>query len=144
MRKSVQLKAHPDPLIYIINTDAYFIIQDCYIKQLASEVAVYFNSTAHAKMEYSTIVAAWLGIYFDYAENTVIDHVDVRAETYRALWMDWKAGSQPGQATLGSIEAFCNQFRAADLCCRCRFYYGIAGCFYSRTCLTHNCSRFLG
>lgn len=80
---------HLDPLVSITNTDAYFVIRDCYIKQLASTIAVYFNSTTHAKIEYSTVVAAWMGIYFDYAENTVIDHVDVRAESYRGLFMEY-------------------------------------------------------
>jgi len=95
-----------DPLIWIVNTDAYFIIEDCYVKQISSETAIRFNNTAHAKVAYTTAFSPETsggGFYFQYSENTVIDHVNVTSGTNIAIEMYYSAFSNITNNYLHSV-----------------------------------------
>ncbi|MDF1539792.1 MAG: right-handed parallel beta-helix repeat-containing protein, partial [Candidatus Thorarchaeota archaeon] len=95
-----------DPLIWIVNTDAYFIIEDCYINQISTEIAIRINNTAHAKVMHTTVVSpdtSGGGIFFDYAENTVIDHVNVTSGNKMAIKMEYSAFSNITNNFLHSV-----------------------------------------
>jgi len=76
------------PCITIFNTDAYFVISDCYLNQLSVEHVVYFENTTHARMEYVTIVAWDTGIYAVNTPNTNLLFLDVYAFGHSLQFMD--------------------------------------------------------
>ncbi|NWF96605.1 MAG: right-handed parallel beta-helix repeat-containing protein [Candidatus Thorarchaeota archaeon] len=58
--------------IRIINTDAYFLIEDCFVRQVFSSHAVSFVNASHGLIEYATIEAADLAVSFYNASNARI------------------------------------------------------------------------
>jgi parallel beta-helix repeat protein len=68
-------------LISIINTNASFVIQDCYLAQDSLEWAVRFANTTAAAIEYVTVDSARGGIYLDNCNNTQIMHSDIAAHS---------------------------------------------------------------
>jgi parallel beta-helix repeat protein len=71
--------------IYIRNTNASFVIRDCYIYQGDAEHAVSFVNTTAAMIEYTTIETPAAGIFCNNANNTVLDHSIVAAGSLYAL-----------------------------------------------------------
>ncbi|MFW9956265.1 MAG: hypothetical protein ACFFD3_17095, partial [Candidatus Thorarchaeota archaeon] len=61
--------------IEIFNTDAYFVIRDCYVNQLSIGLAVFIHDTSHGAIEFSTIISEEGGIYCDNANGTNVSHV---------------------------------------------------------------------
>lgn len=66
--------------IRIINTDAYFIIRDCYINQLSNTDAIEIVNTTHATIEYLTIFSEDNGVVLNNADNTDISDCDIESE----------------------------------------------------------------
>ena len=62
--------------IWIINTDAYFVIRDCYVDQLSSEYGIQLENTSHARLEYVTVKAPDHAIYGMNSNNTHLSHID--------------------------------------------------------------------
>ncbi|MFW9848945.1 MAG: right-handed parallel beta-helix repeat-containing protein [Candidatus Thorarchaeota archaeon] len=60
--------------IEIMNTDAYFIIRDCYIGQLSSELGIYLHDTAHGIIEHTTVISDEGGIRGSNANETTVSH----------------------------------------------------------------------
>ncbi len=67
--------------IDIMNTDAYFIIEDCFIKQDSPMDAIRFTNTSHGRIVYTTVygqeasVEDFQAIHLVNANNTVVNHV---------------------------------------------------------------------
>ena len=64
-------------LIDIENVHASFVIRDCLISQGATNYAVYIANTTSARIEYSTIESANIGVECYKSNNTVYDHNDI-------------------------------------------------------------------
>ncbi len=65
--------------IHITNTDAYFIIRDCYVNQMSNEVGIAFLNVSNGLVEYCTIMSAGRGIEAFDTAGTKIMHCDVLA-----------------------------------------------------------------
>ncbi|MHA2350725.1 MAG: right-handed parallel beta-helix repeat-containing protein, partial [Candidatus Thorarchaeota archaeon] len=60
--------------IEIMNTNAYFVIRDCFIGQLSFLFGIELTNTSHATIEYTTVRSAGGGISCINANNTLISH----------------------------------------------------------------------
>ncbi|MHA2191165.1 MAG: right-handed parallel beta-helix repeat-containing protein [Candidatus Thorarchaeota archaeon] len=60
--------------IRIINTNAYFVIRDCYIDQNSNDIGVMLVNTTHGTIEYTTILSEGPALDFVNANNTVVSH----------------------------------------------------------------------
>lgn len=69
------------PMISIVNTNASFIIQDCYIEQQSLEWAIKFENTTGGVIGYSTVDSAQGGISVSNANNTRIEHCDIMSHS---------------------------------------------------------------
>ncbi|MFO7836643.1 MAG: right-handed parallel beta-helix repeat-containing protein [Candidatus Thorarchaeota archaeon] len=68
-------------LISIVNTNASFVIRDCYLDQGSLEWAIRFANTTAATIEYTTIDSAQGGVYLENSNNTHILHADMKSHT---------------------------------------------------------------
>ncbi|TFG14666.1 hypothetical protein EU537_03075 [Candidatus Thorarchaeota archaeon] len=68
-------------MISIVNTNASFIIRDCFIGQQSLEWAIRLENTTAAIIEYSTLESARGGIFCTNANNTRIEHSDIMSQT---------------------------------------------------------------
>jgi len=75
--------------IEIANTDAYFVIRDCYINQGSTEWGIKLDYATHGTIEYTTVYSEAYGIFTYEANFTTISHCDVfvKGTSYYALWM---------------------------------------------------------
>ncbi|MGV9168894.1 MAG: right-handed parallel beta-helix repeat-containing protein, partial [Promethearchaeia archaeon] len=75
-------------LISIINTNASFVIRDCYLGQDSLEWAIRLANTTAAMMEYVTVDSAQGGVYLDNSNNTQIrtSHIQSRTTTSDAAY----------------------------------------------------------
>ncbi len=65
--------------IAIFNTDAYFVIRDCYIGQNSALNGIHLENTTHATLEYVTVSSPSHAIHAMNANNTQFMHLDVTA-----------------------------------------------------------------
>lgn len=68
-------------LISVINTNASFVIRDCYLGQDSLEWAIRLANTTAATIEYTTVDSAQGGIYLGNSNNTSILHSDMKSHT---------------------------------------------------------------
>jgi parallel beta-helix repeat protein len=68
-------------MISIVNTNASFIIRDCFLGQQFLEWAIRLENTTAATIEYMTVDSARGGIYCNNANNTRIEHCDIISHT---------------------------------------------------------------
>ncbi|MFW9849235.1 MAG: right-handed parallel beta-helix repeat-containing protein [Candidatus Thorarchaeota archaeon] len=68
-----------DGSINIKNTNASFVVRDCYIYQGLSEYAIYLVNTTDALFEYTTTETPKGGVLCNNANNTVFDHSVIAA-----------------------------------------------------------------
>jgi parallel beta-helix repeat protein len=73
--------------IEVMNTDAYFVIRDCYIDQGSSLFGIKLTDTSHATIEYTTVLSVGGGISCVNANNTLISHSLVNSGNSYALYM---------------------------------------------------------
>ncbi|TFG05302.1 hypothetical protein EU538_11480, partial [Candidatus Thorarchaeota archaeon] len=66
--------------IQVINTDAHFVIRDCYANQMSSETAIIVQNVSHCSIEYCTVASEEAGIQAFDTSNTVLSHCDVLAD----------------------------------------------------------------
>lgn len=68
--------------IDIMNTQAYFKIEDCFVKQNSLFEAIRFTNTSHGAIDYTTVYGQDVtplngdAIYLYDANNTVVDHIE--------------------------------------------------------------------
>ncbi|MHA1958276.1 MAG: right-handed parallel beta-helix repeat-containing protein, partial [Candidatus Thorarchaeota archaeon] len=60
--------------IQIINTNAYFVIRDCYIDQISNQMGIMLENTTHGTIEYTTVLSDGMALYFMNANNTRVSH----------------------------------------------------------------------
>lgn len=66
-----------DQCIRISFTDAYFVIQDCFLKMDIPNMAVFLANATQGRIEYTTILSEATGIYATYSDNLVVSHTIV-------------------------------------------------------------------
>ncbi|MHA1577030.1 MAG: right-handed parallel beta-helix repeat-containing protein [Candidatus Thorarchaeota archaeon] len=74
--------------IEIRNTDAYFVIRDCYINQGSTEWGIELNYATHGTVEYTTVNSAGQGLFLNQANFTTISHCDILADDYAIEMID--------------------------------------------------------
>ncbi len=75
------------PLIQIENTDAYFVIQDCFMNQLSATWAVSLYNVSHGSIVYTYMESNWGGALLERANGTLIDHVYTLSGDYLAVYL---------------------------------------------------------
>ena len=75
--------------IRIIETDAYFVISDCFVKQVSSVVCIELHNTSHASIDHTTAISPYLAIYCDYTKNLQISWSVGTGGTNMALTIDY-------------------------------------------------------
>jgi parallel beta-helix repeat protein len=75
-------------LIEIENTEAHFVIRDCFLNQLSSIWAMNLYNVSHGTVEYSHIESQWGGVFLTRANNTLLDHVHVLSGDAFAVELD--------------------------------------------------------
>ncbi|MHA1638168.1 MAG: right-handed parallel beta-helix repeat-containing protein, partial [Candidatus Thorarchaeota archaeon] len=75
--------------IAIFNTDAYFVVRDCYIGQNSAINGVHLENTTHATLEYVTISSPSHAIHGMNANNTAFAHLDVAASGLSKYALDF-------------------------------------------------------
>ncbi|TFG04275.1 right-handed parallel beta-helix repeat-containing protein, partial [Candidatus Thorarchaeota archaeon] len=73
--------------IHIINTDAHFVIRDCYVNQMSNELAVGLHNVSNGIVEYCSIISEAGGVEAFDTTNTEIMHCDVLA-TQNAVYFN--------------------------------------------------------
>lgn len=96
---------HPDYLIKITNTDAYFIIEDCYLGQLSQESGILLENVTHGVIRYVTLISGGGGAYFENADGSVIDHVYVDAGKYYGLYINYSPHFELMDSFIDSITS---------------------------------------
>ena len=74
--------------IAIFNTDAYFVIRDCYIGQNSALNGIHLENTTHATLEYVTVSSPSHAIHTMNANNTMFSHIDVTASGFSNYALD--------------------------------------------------------
>ncbi|MDF1540930.1 MAG: right-handed parallel beta-helix repeat-containing protein, partial [Candidatus Thorarchaeota archaeon] len=70
---------YADYLIKITNTDEYFVIEDCFLRQLSSSSSILIENVSHATIRYITIMSESGGIEAVNADGTYIHYVHVES-----------------------------------------------------------------
>ncbi len=98
-----------DPCIWILNTDQYFVIRDCYIGGLSSVPAISFYNTEHAAVEYTTVRSQDTGVYAFNSPNTEISSADIvaRGSSRYAVYFDESDSSSIQTSQLYSADWRC-------------------------------------
>ncbi len=81
------------PCIWIINTDAYFIIRDTYVGQGVTSTGIIIENTTHATIEYVTVSASSGAIRLTSAANTRITYSNFITANLDALEMSYSPDS---------------------------------------------------
>ncbi|MFW9848944.1 MAG: right-handed parallel beta-helix repeat-containing protein [Candidatus Thorarchaeota archaeon] len=76
---------HPDYLIKITNVDDYFLIEDCFLRQLSGSGSILIENVTHATIQYVTIISESGGIDVTNAPGTYIYYAYVESTGYYAL-----------------------------------------------------------
>ncbi|MHA1908997.1 MAG: right-handed parallel beta-helix repeat-containing protein, partial [Candidatus Thorarchaeota archaeon] len=76
---------HPDYLIKVTNVDNYFIIEDCFLRQLSSSGSVLLENVTHAKIQYTTIMSESGGIEVENGNGTYLHFIHVESDGDYAL-----------------------------------------------------------
>ncbi len=112
-------------LIEIENTEAHFVIRDCFLNQLSSTWAVSLDNVSHGTIEYSHIGSQWGGLLLTRANNTLLDHVYVLAGDAFALELDVSTDCSVMHSVLNSTDYWsvlailAHQLRIEDTVSQC-------------------------
>ncbi len=98
--------------IHIINTDAYFIVRDCYVNQMSNEVGIAFHNVSNGLVEYCSIVSAGRGVEAFNTGNTEIMHCDVLA-TQIAVYVN---ASSESKVSWNNINSTTHRALTSEYC----------------------------
>lgn len=101
----LNITGHHDAAIWVMNTDAYFVIVDCFINQIANEVAIGFVNTSHGRVEYVT-VEGFAGVGCNNANNTILQHLSLQT-TENSLYIIDSANCYVFENNVVSTDLFC-------------------------------------
>ncbi len=74
--------------IRVVDTQAYFVIRDCFVKQVSSLVCIELYNASHAAIEYATAISPGPAITCEYTNNLQISQSVATAGSNMALTMD--------------------------------------------------------
>lgn len=84
----------PDYLIKITNTDSYFIIEDCFLKQQSTESGILLENVSHARVQYVTLLSGGGGVFARNAGGTSIGYVHAESNNEHALYINYCPDSE--------------------------------------------------